>query len=67
MNRAGDRNYNWTAVARLKPGVTIEQARDQMNRVPKALDLQYPNWGPGRRARVITLQEHVVGRARPGC
>lgn len=35
-----------------------------MNRVMVALDEQYPKWGPGRRARVITLQEHLVGRVR---
>jgi putative ABC transport system permease protein len=60
----GNRNYNWTAVARLKPGVSIEQARDQMTRVTEALDIQYPTWGPGRRVRVIGLHEHAVGRAR---
>ena len=35
-----------------------------MNRVAEALDQQYPKWGPGRRARVITLHDHLVGRAR---
>lgn len=66
MSRAkNNRNYNWTAIGRLKPGVTLEQAQDQMNRVAEALDLQYPAWGPGRRTRVISLHEHLVGRARP--
>jgi predicted permease len=62
--RGGSRNFNWTAVGRLKDGITRAQSQDQMHRVSEALDQQYPQWGPGRRARVITLHDHVVGRAR---
>jgi putative ABC transport system permease protein len=62
--RADSRNYNWTVIGRLRPGVTLEQAHEQMNRVAAALDEQYPKWSPGRRARVITLHEHLVGRVR---
>src|SRR6187200_2748035 len=36
-----------------------------MNRVAAALDEQYPKWGEGRRARVISLHHHLVGRVRP--
>jgi putative ABC transport system permease protein len=63
--RKDSRNYNWTVIGRLKPGVSIEQAHDQMNRVAVALDEQYPKWSPGRRARVISLHHHLVGRVRP--
>ena len=63
--RADSRNYNWTAIGRLKPGVTIEQAHEQMNRVAAALDEQYPKWSPGRRVRVVSLHHHLVGRVRP--
>jgi predicted permease len=48
----------------LKNGVSVAQAHDQMNRVATALDQQYPKWSPGRRVRVIPLQEHIVGRVR---
>ena len=63
--RKDNRNYNWTVIGRLKSGVSIEQAHDQMNRVAVALDEQYPKWSPGRRARVISLHHHLVGRVRP--
>jgi putative ABC transport system permease protein len=63
--RKGSRNYNWTVIGRLKPGVSIEQAHEQMNRVAEALDQQYPKWSPGQRVRVIPLQEHLVGKVRP--
>jgi putative ABC transport system permease protein len=62
--RGGSRNYNFTTIGRLKDGVTVAQAHDQMNRVTAALDEQHPKWSPGRRARVITMQEHLVGRVR---
>jgi len=62
--RGGSRNYNYTTIGRLKDGVTVAQANDQMNRVMAALDEQHPKWSPGRRARVIPLQEHLVGRVR---
>ena len=62
--RGGSRNYSFTAIARLKPGVTIQQASEQMNGIAAALDTQYPKWSPGRRVRIITLQEHLVGRVR---
>jgi len=58
-------NYNWTAIGRLKKGVSLRQAHDQMNRVSDALEKQYPKWNPGRRVQVITLQQHLVGRVRP--
>jgi predicted permease len=62
--RGGSRNYNFTAIGRLKDGVTLAQANDDMNRLMAALDEQHPKWSPGRRARVITLHEHLVGRVR---
>src|SRR5687768_14991460 len=62
--RGGNRNYNYTTIGRLRNGVTVAQANDQMNRVMTALDEQHPKWSAGRRARVIPLQEHLVGRVR---
>ena len=63
--RGGSRNYNGLTIARLRNGVTQQQANEQMGRVMVALDQQYPKWSPQRQARVIPLQEHVVGRVRP--
>jgi hypothetical protein len=36
--RAKSRNYNWTTIGRLKNGITVPQAHDQMNRLMDALD-----------------------------
>ena len=62
--RGGNRSYNWYAIARLKPGVSIEQAHEQMNRVAAQLDEQYPKFSPGMRVRVVTLHHHLVGKVR---
>ena len=62
--RGGSRNYNWTVIGRLKDGVTLPQAHEQMNVLAAALDEQFPKWSPGQRARVVTLHEHLVGRVR---
>jgi putative ABC transport system permease protein len=62
--RGGSRNYNFTAIGRLKPGITLAQASGQMHRIMEGIDQQHPKWNPGRRARVVTLQEHLVGRFR---
>jgi predicted permease len=62
--RGGSRNYNWSVVGRLKDGVSLQQAGEQMNRVAEALDRQHPKWSPGWRTKVIPLQEHLVGKVR---
>ena len=62
--RGNSRNYNWTVVGRLRPGISRAHAQDDLHRISEGLDAQYPRWGPGRRARVITLHDHIVGRAR---
>jgi putative ABC transport system permease protein len=47
-------------VARLKAGVSIEQARDDMQRIAEGLEQQYPNSNQGNRVTVIPLIENYV-------
>jgi predicted permease len=51
-------------VGRLKPGVTIQQVRADMQRVTKHLTEAYPDADTGIGATLIPLKEHVVGRMR---
>jgi putative ABC transport system permease protein len=62
--KGGSHNYNYAAIGRLRPGVTLAQAQDQMERLSAQLDEQNPKWAPGRRARVVPLQEFLVGKVR---
>ena len=62
--KGGSHNYNYFVIGRLKDGLSFQQASDQMWRLSEQLDEQDPKWAPGRRARVVTLQEQLVGKVR---
>jgi len=49
--------------ARLKPGVTLEQAQAEMGQITARLDKQYP--GTNRNVQALSLREKVVGNIRP--
>jgi len=52
-------------IGRLKPGVTIEQARADMDRVTRNLAAVYPDADTGIGAALVPLREAMVGRIRP--
>ena len=52
------------AVGRLKPGVTIDAARQELNVLASRLAAQYPATNQGRRAHVTPLAEFVGGGVR---
>jgi predicted permease len=53
------------AFARLKPGTSIEAANAELNTIAARLEQQYPDTNTGRRVRVESLRETVVGQIRP--
>ena len=67
-NNAGwlDRgNHNGGAViARLKPGVTLEQARADMSTIARRLEQQYPRSNSGETVQVMPLRDRLVGDVR---
>jgi len=52
-------------IARLKPGVSIEQARGDMNAMMRQIAKQYSNDGEGWSVLVVPLSSEVVGSTRP--
>jgi putative ABC transport system permease protein len=56
-------NHFVQLVGRLKPGVTIEQARADMNRINAALESQFKE-NQGQQAITVLLQEQLVGDSR---
>ncbi len=54
-----------SAVARLREGVPIERAQAELNTIAARLEQQYPDSNSGRRVRVESLRESVVGDVRP--
>jgi putative ABC transport system permease protein len=64
QERAIRDNHNYGVVARLKPGVTLEQARADMNTISERLAQQYPKDDKGWGATAIPLREDIVGDVR---
>ena len=62
-----DRNWHPGIIplARLKPGVTREQARAEMVGITKRLEQQYPDYNTGTSADVVGLQDQIVQNSRP--
>src|ERR1041384_1472410 len=54
----------WEVVARLKPGVTVAQAQEEMNGVTARLAVQYPDINGGVGANVVPLFEQITGQIR---
>lgn len=53
------------AWARLKPGVTVQQARDDMDAIARRLEKQYPDEDNDAGVSLISMQENVVSDIRP--
>jgi putative ABC transport system permease protein len=58
-------NHSWRVMGRLKPNVTIEQARLDLARIAASLETQYPASNLGWGVDVQTLREFQSGEIRP--
>lgn len=54
-----------SAIARLKPGVTLPEARTEMEAIAGRLAQAHPDTNAGLDVNVIQLQEQIVGKVRP--
>jgi putative ABC transport system permease protein len=52
-------------IARLAPGVTVDEASAQMVAIARMLELRYPNTNTGSSASVVGLREALVGDVQP--
>jgi len=53
------------AWARLKPGVTLQQARDEMDAIARQLEKQYPNEDNDTGVSLVSMQDNLVSDIRP--
>lgn len=58
-------NHNYMVVARLKPGIDLQQAQAEMNTISARLAEEYPQDGKGWGAVVLPLQADMVSDVRP--
>jgi putative ABC transport system permease protein len=63
--RAVRGNHNYSVIARLKPGVTIERAKSELSNISARLELQYSEDDKGWGATLVPLREQLVGDVRP--
>src|SRR5215204_2674870 len=52
-------------IGRLKPGVTPEQAQSEMTVIASRIEQQFNDSHAGTTARIVPLQEEIVGTVRP--
>jgi putative ABC transport system permease protein len=57
--------HHYLAIARLKRGVTLEQAQSQMNIISQHLEQLYPADDKGWGAAVLSMREDLIGDVRP--
>jgi putative ABC transport system permease protein len=55
---------SFSAVARLRPGVTIERARDELDALSAALQREYAEQNDGVGMTAVVLRETIVGAVR---
>lgn len=62
-----DRQAAWgmDAIARLKPGVTLAQAAQDMARVNRGLAAAYPDVDTGIQTTIVPMKDEIVGDVRP--
>jgi putative ABC transport system permease protein len=58
-------NNSYEVLGRMKPGVSLEQARSEMNTIAARLKQQYPDVVKSNASVVVSLHEQVVGDIRP--
>jgi predicted permease len=63
-DRAVRGNHNYLAIARLKPQITIDQAKSQLAAISTRLAQQYPEDDKGWGATAIPLHEQMIGDVR---
>jgi putative ABC transport system permease protein len=59
------RGRSISVIARLKPDVSLAQARSQMNTIAAGLAIEFPDFDTGWTVRVLSLREELAGDLRP--
>jgi putative ABC transport system permease protein len=59
----GDQRFS--VIARLKPGVTMEQAQSELASIKQRLQSEYPKWKESWSVLVRPMQEQIIANVRP--
>jgi putative ABC transport system permease protein len=58
-------DHRFSVIARLKPGVTHEQATAELNSIRQRLQPLYPKWKEKWGARIVPTHEQMTGHVKP--
>jgi putative ABC transport system permease protein len=58
------RGRSWSAIGRLKPGVTVEHARSEMDTIAAQLQEKWPTFDSGWRVTVMPMKEDMTSGVR---
>lgn len=65
-NRRASRGaFAYYAIGRLKPGISIDQARAEMGSIASNLERQYPEMLDGYGVNLVPLHQQVTGKVKP--
>jgi len=65
QDRAVRNNHNYLVIARLKRGVSLQQAQAEIDTISTRLEQAYPEDDKGWGATIVPLREDLVGDVRP--
>lgn len=51
----------WNVVARLKPGVAVDEAQAEMDAISAALGREHPRTNEGLSAAIVPMRDHLMG------
>jgi predicted permease len=60
-----DAGWGLDAIGRLKPGVSLQQAREDMERVSRDLTAAYPDVNTGKKSYLLSLKDEMIGDMGP--
>jgi putative ABC transport system permease protein len=59
------RGRGWSVIARIKPGVSIAQARAELKTVAAGLAAEFPNFDTNWTTQVVPLRDELTGEVKP--
>jgi putative ABC transport system permease protein len=65
LSAAGRQVHAYQAIARLKPGVALQQAQAEMNAIASRLEQEYPDTNKDVGIRLVSLQKELVETEQP--
>jgi len=61
---ASRKDNDYDVIARLRPGITIEEAQSEMDAIAHNLAVAYPQSNVNVKVRIVPLREHLLGKNR---